>query len=272
MKRCSTCNRTFTDPNLRFCIDDGTPLTDIEPDDDATVVTPTPRNQPGNQDASWNATAYQPPSSYVPPPGQTRRRRVWPWLVGIAAAFVLGILAIAIAGVLMVPRLQRQVERAERDANRHSENSNTAPAPETNSNTNSTEHVDTPAPTNQEQVLTQLKDIENDWTVANLNADKKKLDQILADDFVAKDDKGELKSKADYIREIQRETEVDKWEFSNLQLTLVGDRATLNGIITYFLDERSVSFDFTDKFVWRDGRWQATGAVIKRRGAPETDL
>jgi hypothetical protein len=272
MKRCSTCNRTFTDPNLRFCIDDGTPLTDIEPDDDATVVTPTPRNQPGNQDASWNATAYQPPRSYVPPPGQTRRRRVWPWLVGIAAAFVLGILAIAIAGVLMVPRLQRQVERAERDANRHSENSNTAPAPETNSNTNSTEHVDTPAPTNQEQVLTQLKDIENDWTVANLNADKKKLDQILADDFVAKDDKGELKSKADYIREIQRETEVDKWEFSNLKLVLTGDRATLTGTITYFVGDRKPAFEFTDKFVWRDGRWQATGAEIKEAGSAGVDV
>ena len=92
MKRCSTCNRTYTDPNLRFCIDDGTPLTDVESEtDETTVVTP------HKQEDSWNAVAYQPPSPYVPPGGQTKRRRVWPWLVGIAGAFMLGIVVIAIA-------------------------------------------------------------------------------------------------------------------------------------------------------------------------------
>jgi len=270
MKRCSTCNRTFTDPNLRFCIDDGTPLTDVEPDDDATVVTP--RNQPRHEDDSWNAVAYQPPRSYVPPGGPPKRRRAWPWIVGIAGAFILGILVIGIAGAMMASRIARRVEQAESNTNRRIENSNTAPAPESNSNTNSTEHVDAPVPTDQEQVLTQLKDIENEWTVANLNADKKKLDRILADDFVAKDPQGELKSKADYIREIERDTQVDKWEFSNLKLVLTGDRATLTGTITYFIGDRKPTFVFTDKFVWRDGRWQATGAEIKEAGSSGVDL
>lgn len=267
MKRCSTCNRTFTDPNLRFCIDDGTPLTDVEPDnDEATVVTP------HNQEDSWNAVAYQPPRSYVPPGGQAKRRRVWPWLVGIGGAFILGILAIAIAGVLMVPRITRQIKQAESNANRSVENSNTAPAPETNSNTNSTENVDAPPPTDHEQVLTHLKDIENEWTVANLNADKKKLDLILADDFVAKDNEGELQSKADYLRTIQRDTRVDKWEFSNLKLVLTGERATLTGTITYFIADRKAAYEFTDKFVWRDGRWQATGSDVKEAGSVGVDL
>jgi hypothetical protein len=127
-------------------------------------------------------------------------------------------------------------------------------------------------PTDHEQVLTQLKDIENEWTVANLNADKKKLDRILADDFVAKDDEGELKSKADYIREIERDTQVDKWEFSNLKLVLTGDRATLTGTITYFIGDQKPTFEFTDKFVWRDGRWQATGAEIKGAGSSGVDV
>jgi len=255
MKRCSTCNRTFTDPNLRFCIDDGTPLTDVEPDnDDATVVTP------HNQEDSWNAVAYQPPRSYVPPGGQAKRRRVWPWLVGIAGAFIIGILMIAIAGALMVRRIRRQVEQAEHNANRRAENSNTAP--ETNSNTNSTETVDAPPPTDQEQVLTQLKDIENEWTVANLNADKKKLDLILADDFVGHN-QGEMQSKADYLRTIQRDTRVEKWEFNKLKLVLTGERATLTGTITYFVADRKAMYEFTDKFVWREGRWQATGSDVK---------
>ena len=268
MKRCSTCNRTFTDPNLRFCIDDGTPLTDVEPDDDATVVTP--RN---TQDDSWNATAYQPPRSYVPPGGGVKpRRRAWPWIVGLAGAFILGILAIAIAAVVLVPRVGRRVEQAQRNANRRAENSNTAPAPESNSNANTNEHVDAPVPTDHDQVLTQLKDIENEWTVANLNADKKKLDQILADDFVGEGPDGQPQGKADYIRTIQRDTRTDKWEFSNLKVALTGDRATLTGTITFFADDRKGSFDFTDKFVWRDGRWQSTSSVVKESGSSGVNL
>ena len=266
MKRCTTCNRTFTDPNLRFCIDDGTPLTDVEPDEnDATVVTP------HNQEDSWNAVAYQPPRSYVPPGGPAKRRRVWPWLVGIGGAFIVGVLVIAIAAALMVPRIARRAHEAEINANRRLENSNTAP-PEsnantntnTNANTNTNENAEAPAPTDHEQVLAQLKDIENEWTVANLNADKKKLDRILADDFVGEDPDGGEQSKADYIRTIERDTSIEKWDFSNLKLTLIGDRATLTGTITYTAGDRKAPYDFTDKFVWREGRWQATGSVVKK--------
>src|ERR1041385_2668579 len=238
MKRCSTCNRTFTDPNLRFCIDDGTPLTEVEPDDDATVVSPR------SQDDSWNAVAYQPPRSYVPPGTERKRRRVWPWVVGIGGAFVLGILVIAIAATMLVSRARRVNPRV---VVRPAENSNTAP-PEANTNSNTSENVNAPAPTDHDQVLTQLKDIENEWTVANINADKKKLDRILADDFVGQDERNQPQSKADYIRTIQRDSEIEKWEFSDLKLTLIGDRATLTGIITYFGNDRSVSLDFTDKF------------------------
>src|SRR6188474_629952 len=107
MKRCSTCNRTYTDPNLSFCIDDGTPLTTVAPDDETTVVKPR-----GNED-EWNAVAYRPPTPYAPPGAQAKpRRRVWPWVVGIAGAFVLGLLAISVAALIMAPRLRaRQDQR-----------------------------------------------------------------------------------------------------------------------------------------------------------------
>jgi hypothetical protein len=267
MKRCSTCNRTYTDPGLSFCIDDGTPLTAVEPQEDETVVRPR-----GEETQDWNAVAYRPPGSYVPPGGGTKRRRAWPWILGIAGAFVLGILAIAIAAVFLAPRLIRsgRNERPSRNVNRV-ENSSTPE--QSNSNTTPTQPVDTPPPTDRDQVLAQLTALENEWTVANLNADKKKLDRILADDYVGQaGEEGGLQSKADYIRSIERDTDVDKWDFSDLHLTLAGDRATLSGTITYVVQGRDVVFDFTDKFVWRDGRWQATGAEIKQRKSSGVDL
>lgn len=270
MKRCSTCNRTYTDPNLSFCIDDGTPLTTIEADDDTTVVRPR-----GNEDDEWNATAYRPPSAYVPPGTGTKpRRRAWPWVVGIGGAFLLGILAISAVALILAPRLMRS-----RDNRRvvpiHDPNNSNARTPETtsNANSNSTEDSNTPPPTDRDHVLAQLTALENEWTAANLNADKKKLDRILADDYAGQEsEEGGLQSKSEYIENIERDTQVEKWEFSDLNLVLAGDRATLTGIITYFVRERSVSFDFKDKFVWRDGRWQATGAEIKERGNVGTPL
>lgn len=269
MKRCSTCNRTYTDPNLSFCIDDGTPLTTVETDDDTTVV-----RTRSEEDDEWNAVAYRPPGSYVPPGTEIKpRRRVWPWVVGIAGAFLLGILAIGIVASIILPRMMRERARENpRIAVRQPDNSNTAEPP-SNTNSNSTEHLNAPPPTDRAQVLAQLQDLENEWTVANLNADKKKLERILADDYAGQgSEEGDLQTKAEYIRTIERDNQVEKWEFSELNLMLAGDRATLSGIITYFLRDQTVSFDFKDRFVWRDGRWQATGAELKRRGNQGTDL
>jgi len=276
MKRCSTCNRTYTDPNLSFCIDDGTPLTPVETQDETTVV------RPRDNEDDWNPVAYRPPTAYVPPGSALKpRRRVWPWVVGIAGAFILGIFALGIVAAVLLPRMMRarQTERARINV-RQPDNSNTTANSNsnsgettTNANSNSTEHANIPPPTDREQVLAQLKDLENEWTVANLNADKKKLERILADDYAGQEsEEGGLQTKAEYINTIERDTQVEKWDFSELNLSLAGDRATLSGIITYFVRDRSVSFDFKDKFVWRDGRWQATGAELKKRGNADTDL
>ena len=265
MKRCSTCNRTYTDPNLSFCIEDGTPLTTVNVDDEATVVTPR-----GNEN-DWNATAYQPPRSYVAPRVDVKRRRAWPWVVGLLGAFILGILAIGIVAAFVAPRMMRRIEQQPaRTAEPRNSNTNTNTSEPTNANVNSTESSNTPLPTDHAQVLTQLTELENEWTVANLNADKKKLDRILADDYVGQTDEGQMHSKADYLRAIQRDTSTDKWEFSDLKLTLIGDRATLSGTVTLFGKEGKQVLDFTDKFVWRDGRWQATGSEVKEKES--TDL
>jgi hypothetical protein len=66
MKRCPTCNRTYTDLSLNFCLEDGTPLTvdaPSGPDPNATLRYPSPRD-----------TAEPPPTEiYHPPPVQPPR-------------------------------------------------------------------------------------------------------------------------------------------------------------------------------------------------------
>jgi len=50
-------------------------------------------------------------------------------------------------------------------------------------------------------------------TVANLNADKKKLARILADDYVGTTANGVIEGKTDYLKNIKRDTSVKHWNF-----------------------------------------------------------
>jgi hypothetical protein len=120
----------------------------------------------------------------------------------------------------------------------------------------------TPVPTNEAAVLADLTNLEHEWTVANINADKKKLNRILADDYVGTSAEDRSQGKAEYLRTIERDTTIEKWEFDDLKLSLKSDRATLTGIIRLKIQNQDVVDRFVDKFVWRDGRWQATGSEV----------
>ncbi len=290
MKRCPTCNRTFTDQNLSFCTDDGTPLLSVEAaDDEATILMPS-AGEPQADSAGRsgapeqrNVPAYQPPGSYVLPghagPG---KGRTWPWILGILVIVFVIFAGLGIAAAIMIPRIMRASSNTnssnlnsnpgqrngsnpnlnDRDSNL---NSNSAAANE-NTNDNSAEDSTSP-PTDEDEVLQTLTDLEHEWTVANINADKKKLDRILADDYVGKSADGKPQGKAEYLRTATRDEAIQRWEFEGLKLSLKGDRATLTGIITLEVkneqgQNQNLAFNFTDKFVWRDGRWQATGSEV----------
>ena len=284
MKRCPTCNRTFAEEHLSFCTEDGTPLAPIEtsavepPEDETTRVRPSPRSDesgssgetPGSPGSS--GSSYQPPGSYLPPGyASSPRGRAWPWVVGVLAIVILAIAGVGIAAVMLVRNIGRQNGNVTVNANRG--NTNTS----TNSNSNSSnwnENSDdnsntddtTPPPTDSEQVLADLKQLEEEWTVANINADKKKLNRILADDYVGITD-GRPQGKAQYLKTIQPDTAIQHWEFENLKLALSGDRATLTGVLRLDVKDENgepqqLTLRFTDKFVWRDGRWQAVGSEV----------
>ena len=287
MKSCPTCNKTFTDPNLSFCIDDGTPLVSVaEPLDETTVLSPSSGESPSSpppteayKPRDWQAPDYQPPGFQTPPTAPPSKK-AWPWVVGLVAVLGLGMIAIAIGGLLVFKVLRpdsnnnssnQSVERPDDpnsnlNSNAPAANSN---APVSNSNIeNSDTSIDeddsTPAPTDKDVVLVTLKDLEHEWTVANINADKKKLNRILADDYVSKSGEGKVQGKAEYLRTITRDTAIQKWDFEDLKVTLMGDRANLDGVIRFQLADQEVAYRFTDKFVWRDGRWQAVASEVSQ--------
>ncbi len=283
MKRCPTCNKTFTDQDLSFCIDDGTPLVVVvEAADETTVVSPPAGKVSGsaNDDEpyvprDWQRD-YQPPGSFAP---ASQKRRVWPWVVGVLGALLIGIIGLGIAFALLVPKMVRSGANANNSnvnvARQEEQNSNAnfnSIVPDANSNSADSDEdarvtadAATPAPTDSDDVLSELTNIEHEWTVANINADKSKLGQILADDYVGTSSDGKSQGKADYLKTIERDTAIEKWEFEDLKVALKGDRATLTGRIRIVVSGQEVVYDFVDKFVWRDGRWQAVSSEVKQR-------
>jgi hypothetical protein len=184
----------------------------------------------------WQAPDYQPPG-FQSPPAPPARKKAWPWVVGTLVAVLFGVLAIGIGGLLLykllnpTPQRNSSIPIAERpddpkpnlNSNAPVSNSN---APVRNSNNqNSETPIDdndaTSPPADKDVVLAALRDLEHEWTVANINADKQKLRRILADDYASKGGDGKVQGKADYIRTITPNTTIQKWDFEDLKVTLM---------------------------------------------------
>ena len=196
-------------------------------------------------------------------------------MVGFLTLLLLVLAGLGFATAIFVPSMlrasnentsnfNRNVNPGDSNANLGS-NSNENADSDANDNSNAEE---IPPPTSESDVLSTLTDLEHEWTVANINADKKKLRRILADDYVGTDPDGTVQGKADYLRTITRNTSIQKWDFEDLKVNLRGDRASLTGVLRVEVRNREgeilpQAFRFTDKFVWRDNRWQAVSSEVK---------
>jgi uncharacterized protein DUF4440 len=267
MKSCPTCKRSFADDSLTYCLDDGTPLVSesLPPENEETIVTPSagasselPPTQygqlPGKATVSGNVSDFQIPSTppYSPVP---QKRRMWPWIV--AGLAVLLFFMIVIGLVIAIPKIV---------GNSSGVGGITRPGPSVNpsvspSNTSTPTSSDNAAPTDEAVVLSQLTDLEEQWTEANVKGDKEAIQRILADDYSG----GEpAHTKEEYLQDLKPDPTVNSWELQDLRVDLGGDRATVNGYLRQETTRGPEVYGFTDVFAWRDGRWQAVGSRASR--------
>ena len=166
MKRCPTCNRTYTDLSLNFCLEDGTPLaTDGPPaaDPNATIRYPGARDtsepppteiyRPEPTVAAPRPTTPAPPPP--PPPRQApppqwaaapaaapprkKSNAVWWILGGLAAVLVIGVgLVVMIIALASLGTDNRNVNNANRNENRNANVTVNTNVSNTNLNANAT--------------------------------------------------------------------------------------------------------------------------------------
>lgn len=129
MKRCPACNRTYTDPALNFCLEDGTPLINESApgaDPNATVkYTIRDTNPPATEifpslpSAATPPPPAPPPPQWSPPPSLAPRKKsnaLW-WIVG-------GVLVAGVIGVGLIIMIIALASMGSNANNRNASNAN----------------------------------------------------------------------------------------------------------------------------------------------------
>ena len=110
-----------------------------------------------------------------------------------------------------------------------------------------------------------VKQTVQDWIKAQAANDAAALSRVLGDDFIGTTTTGAILSKRDLLPNDDGGTN-PMWEnarVDKLRVRLFGETAIVNGVV--LLDaEGKTSFQFTETFVRRDGRWQMIAAHLSR--------
>src|SRR5690242_19331882 len=163
MKHCPTCNRTYTDASLNFCLEDGTPLVaDVDPN--ATIRYPAARDtaepppteiyRPQPQAVTPRPTTTPPPppppqQQWTPTPAAAPPRKksnaVWWVLGGLAALFIIGIGIVVMIIALASLNSNTNTSTSNLNANTRNENRNSNVTANTNvSNANANANATIP--------------------------------------------------------------------------------------------------------------------------------
>ena len=155
MKRCPTCDRTYTDPSLNFCLEDGTPLAPDAPayDPNATIRYPSARDtiepppteiyrpEPAVTPPPPRRTTPTPTPPPPPPPPRKKSNAIW-WILG-------GLIAVIVVGgglvVLFIALALSSTDNRNLNANSRNDNRNANVTTNTNnSNVNANTNANVP--------------------------------------------------------------------------------------------------------------------------------
>lgn len=271
MKRCPTCQSTYADDSLSFCLTDGATLVDTAFNQQATMpyssplVSNEPRiavpeaNMPPH--GSWNPQAWAPtPHALASVPTRDSR----PWVVGGIVVLVLG----AIIGVWLAIASRSSSGEASNPISRSvvgnhnqiaSDNSNKSSQDDGKNGNANQSPLDTDSPpTDRELVLRQLTALEHEWNEANIKGNRAIVRRIVADEFRGVGANGSVENKEQMLANLEPNPNIASLKLSDLKVSLAGNTAVLTGLNTARgKNGQRITFRFTDTFLWRDGHWQA---------------
>jgi hypothetical protein len=274
-------------------MNDGTPLvSDSAPSSlDKTMMSgslggPPPVPQSFNQGApqgewatpEWppNPTWSQQPGGAAAAPAPPKKSKL-PWILAGVALLLIGLVGVGgVAAFFLLSKAKDDSKRGlgfninknEKEANTNSSTTSTSTNTSSHSNMNmgASDGGDAAAavPTDKELVTKQLYDLEYAWCAADLKADKAAMDRILATEFVVTYPDGTTQTKQQYLAAMTPDQESRSCKYSDFSLGQSSNYAVIIGYNTVKGRNANGAYTqrskFTDTFVWREGRWQATAS------------
>ncbi|MBA2733442.1 MAG: nuclear transport factor 2 family protein [Acidobacteria bacterium] len=295
MKRCPTCQSTYTDDSLSFCLTDGAALVDTSfnpqatlpnefqgtlrdenratlPDDiqvtlryppqRLTSEPPTTVPHAQTPHGNWNPSGWTPSPQAV---SSARQRNSTPWVIGGIVVLLLGA-AIAVWAIIASRKSSDEaMEPVKRKVvsnnNQQVANTNSNQSPQSNNANQSTAQapIDTDIPpTDPDLVLSQLTAVEHEWNDANIKGNRATVRRIVADEFRGVGANGSVENKEQMLANLEPNPDIVSLKLSDLKISLAGNTAVLTGLNTAKgRNGQTITFRFTDTFLWRDGHWQA---------------
>ena len=230
MKRCPTCNRSYQDESVRFCLEDGAALTagpEINRAPSTQEAGHSPNIVPTIQ-APYETAAWPTPSASASTPDSNERRRR-PWILAVIA-----VLAIALTATLIAAIVHRNASSV----------ANSVP----NQNNNRTG--------DETKRLSELTTLESEFSRAIVEGDKVALERILADEFVNTDEKGKTSDKKQFIATIKAGAYKSIGIFEPKLMSSSSDKAVMTLVRAYQSKRNTINSRETETYVNRAGRWQ----------------
>jgi hypothetical protein len=267
-------------------MNDGTPLVSdgAPPSLDKTMMAGSmgapppmpPQSQLGAPQGEWATPSWSPTPTWTQPgAGAPPKKSKLPWILAGLAVVLIGLVGIGgAAAYFLLRKTSDESSNSKRglgfNINKNDKTaSNTSSSNTSSSNTSAGDHGNmnmgsssSDVPTDKELVTKQLYDFEYAWCAADLKGDKAAMDKLLAPEFVSTNPDGTKQTKQQYLAAMKPDEYSRTCNFSDFSLGQSANYAVIIGYNTVRGRTADGAFTekykFTDTFVWRDGRWQAT--------------
>ena len=115
--------------------------------------------------------------------------------------------------------------------------------------------------------LDTLTALNRDYVASVQKGDVKRLEEILADDFMCSNPDGSLLDKAEYLKLTAQPVTISGLGAENVRIRLLGDFAIIHARFNYrSADGKQRRGRYTDNWARRDGTWVAVSAHLSRPG------
>ena len=114
---------------------------------------------------------------------------------------------------------------------------------------------------NYQHDLDTLTALNRDYTASVQEGDVKRLEEILADDFMCSTPDGSLLDKAEYLKLVAQPVTISGLVTEDVRIRLLDDFAIIHARFnSRFADGRQRRGRYTDNYARRDGTWVAVSA------------